>query len=420
LAADPAAADGLGRRAAAWGQRHSLDELEAAIAGLLTEWWGVPVRPTTPRTSVLHVTDTLDAGGAERMALNLVNGLDPARYRPALCTTRHPGALAAEARPDIAQLSLGRRSRRDDPVAVLRLARHLRRERVDLVHAHGTSLFISAAACLLRPATRLVWHDHLGAAPDSRVPRRWLYRLAVRRVDRVITVSRALAEWDHAELGVPDDDIETLPNFVVTPTVVAEPTGLPGHDGRRVACVANLRPQKDHALLVDAIDLVRRTVPDVQALLLGAPVDTSVARAVEARIAERGLGEHVHLLGARSDVAAVLAHATIGVLSSRSEGFPLALLEYGDAGLAVVATRVGECPEILDEGAAGRLVPPGDAEALARALVELLTDPAEAARLGARLRERVEHRYGPSAVVARVEELYDDLTGVAGAPVGGS
>lgn len=411
LAEDPDAADRMGRRAAAWGQRHSLEELEDAIAALLADWWGTPVGRHPHRTAVLHVTDTLEAGGAERMAVNLVNGLDRARFRPFLCTTRHDGVLAAEARPDITTLSLGRRRRRDDPLAVLRLAAFLRRHRVDLIHAHGTSLFISAAARLLVPRTRLVWHDHLGADPATRLDRRRLYRLAAGRVDRVIAVSRVLEEWDREVLGFPADRVVTLPNFVVDRDPSRSTPALPGTDGRRVACVANLRPQKDHHTLLAAWAEVVEAVPDAHLLLVGAPVDPAVAASVAEELARPGLAGRVTLLGARSDVADVLAACDVGVLGSRSEGFPLALLEYGSAGLAVVATEVGECSAILDGGRAGRLVPPGDPGALAGALVEVLADDAARRELGAGLHRRVEERYGAAAVIGRVEGIYDDVAG---------
>lgn len=411
LVEDPAEADAMGRRAAAWGQRHSLEELEDAIAALLTDWWATPVGRHGRRRAVLHVTDTLEAGGAERMAVNLINGLDRARFRPFLCTTRRDGVLAAEARPDITTLSLGRRRRRDDPIAVLRLAAFLRRHRVDLVHAHGTSLFISAAARVLVPRTRLVWHDHLGADPATRLDRRRLYRLAARRVDRVITVSRVLEEWDREVLGFPADRLVTISNFVVDRDPARSTPSLPGTDGRRVACVANLRRQKDHATLLTAWGRVQARVPDAHLLLVGAPVDATVATAVAEQVDRSGLGGHVTVMGPRSDVADLLAACDVGVLSSRSEGFPLALLEYGSAGLAVVATEVGECPAILDDGRAGLLVPPGDPAALADALVEVLEDDADRTRLAERLHARVAERYGAAAVIGRVERIYDDLAG---------
>ena len=110
---------------------------------------------------------------------------------------------------------------------------------------------------------------------------------------------------------------------------------------------------------------------------------------MRADIERRGLGQHVSVLGVRNDVHDILRGCDIGILSSTSEGLPVALIEYGMVGLAAVATDVGQCAEVLDGGAAGVIVPPKDAGALARAVISLLANPAEARRLGERLRSRV-------------------------------
>ena len=98
-----------------------------------------------------------------------------------------------------------------------------------------------------------------------------------------------------------------------------------------------------------------------------------------------------------------------GCLPRRSEGFPLALLEYGRAGLPVVATRVGQCREILDDGRAGLLVPPGDPTTLASAVLRLIRDPALRSSLGTNLRCRVEQEYSEQIVIARLAGIYDNI-----------
>ena len=417
LALDPARADAMAERASTWGRRHSLEQLEAAIAALLREWWGEPVGRST-RRSVLHVTDSLAAGGAERMAVNLVNGLTRSRFRPSLCTTRRDGILAAEVAPDVKRIALERTTRIQDLRAVLRLARHLRRERVDVLHAHGTSLFISAAACVLAPRTVLVWHDHLGANIASRPGRRWLYKLGASRTAHVITVTRALEHWATTALGVPSDHVSTIPNFVV-PTGEAVAPDLPGVPDHRVVCVANLRREKDHAGLVAALAEVVEQVPDAHGLLVGERSDPQVAAEVERLVARLGLDDAVTLLGARSDVGGILAGCAVGVLPSRSEGFPLALLEYGEHALPTVATDVGECANILDHGRAGRIVPPGQPHELAEAVIGLLRDEASATRLGQELHRQVQERFSPAVVLAGVEAVYDQVTGVT-APARGT
>lgn len=404
IARDPAHADAMAARAAAWGQRHSLEKLEAALADLLTQWWGAPIGAPA-RTTVLHVTDTLAAGGAERMAVNLANGMQRDRYRVALCTTRRSGILEEQLAADVARVALRRTTRRRDLGAVLELARYLRELDVDVVHAHGTSLFIGAAACALTPRARLVWHDHLGANVASGPWRRWLYRIGASRADQVITVTRDLQRWAVVTLGLPEDRVTTVPNFVSQsgPTAVPE---LPGCPEARVVCVANLRREKDHLTLVTALAEVVLEVPGAHGLLVGTYSDGEVVADVEARISALGIDDHVSLLGPRTDVDAILSGCAIGVLTSRSEGFPLALLEYGNHALPTVATDVGECAEILGHGTAGRLVPPGDSHAVAAAVAELLADPATATDLGERLHRRVQETYSADAVMSRVDRIY--------------
>lgn len=410
VARRPDEADEMGRRAAAWGRRHSLEGLQAAIAELLSQRWGTPIGTGRAPVPVLHVTDTLAAGGAERMAVNLVNHLSRDRYSPHLCTTRTEGVLAAEVFPDVGRLALHRTIRLRDPAALVRLVRYLRDESIEIVHAHGTSLFLAAAATPFAREARLVWHDHLGASMSSRQRQRRLYRWAARRADHVITVSHLLADWAGTELRFPAARVTTIANFVLPeddPTVTEAPLELPGARGQRVVCVANLRHQKDHLMLLRAMARVVEVAPGAHALFLGAPVDPGVERSIRDGIAALGLEGDVSLLGARPDVARVLAQCDLGVLSSRSEGFPLALLEYGMAALPVVATDVGECDEILDHGAAGRVVAAGDDDAMAGAMIELLSSPATAAVLGERLRRRVEERYSAEAVVGEVEAIYE-------------
>jgi glycosyltransferase involved in cell wall biosynthesis len=123
-------------------------------------------------------------------------------------------------------------------------------------------------------------------------------------------------------------------------------------------------------------------------------------------VAARGLDDHVTLLGVRRDVGSVLAACDVAVLASLEEGTPLALIEYGLAGRAVVATDVGEVAEVLDDGRAGRVVPPGDAAAIATAVGGLLADDGARADLGARLARRVEERYSVERLLERWEDVY--------------
>lgn len=413
LASDATARVEMSQRAAAWAQAYSLDGLGVAVRELLEQRWGVRLDGTDHRTRVLHVTDTLHAGGAERVAVNLVNELPRDRYVTALCTTRADGPLAAEVADDVLRLALDRRRHRaSDVFAARRLARFLRDQEIDVVHAHGTSLFIVTAATALRP-TAVVWHDHLGAAPQVRTQQLGTYRFVARRADRVVTVNWPLARWAVDVLGLDPRRVRRLPNFVL-PGPEPSPgaaDGLPGTPTTRIACVANLRPHKDHITLLSAMALVRDRVPDAHLLLAGGAPDVELLHDVRETIARLDLAGSVTLLGSRPDVGSLLAECSIGVLSSSSEGFPLALLEYASAGLGVVSTDVGDCAEVLDGGRLGVLVAPGDPVALAEAMVGLLQDPERTRALGRALQASVPARYSADQVLRAVDAVYDDALG---------
>jgi glycosyltransferase involved in cell wall biosynthesis len=413
IIADPPAAVETGRRASAWASQFSLEHFSRAIRTLLEDRWGTrldsgPVESgSLQRTAVMHMVDTLDAGGAERVAVNLVNALDRIRYTAHLCTTRREGPLGAEVAPHVHHLRLARHARWD-LAAFARLVAYNRAHNIRLIHAHNTSIFIAAAASFFPPYPAIIWHDHFGRYAVEERPA-FLYRLAVRRARMVIAVNEPLAEWSRHRLRMPASRVRRIPNFVRDPasTCSAPLLTLPGEPGARIVCVANLRPEKDHLTLLAAMRRVVAETPTAHLLLVGGSSSHEHAEAVRRSIDELGLGRHVTMLGERHDVPAVLRACDIGVLSSASEGFPLALLEYGMAGLPAVATRVGQCAEALDDGRVGLLVPPRSPDALAEALLSLLRAPERRAQLGAAFRDRVRQWYSEESVLAQVCAVYE-------------
>lgn len=361
------------------------------------------------RLGVLQMVDTLEAGGAERVAVNLANLLPRDRFRSYLCTTRREGVLAELVAPDVGRLALARK-RRLDFAALGRLRRFVREEQVDIIHAHGASLFFAALASFLPACPSIVWHDHFGRYAVEERPV-WLYKKLASRARGVIAVNEPLAQWSIRKLGRPASRVWYVPNFVADPPPGEAPADLPGQPDKRIVCVANLRPQKDHLTLVAAMSNVTERVPDAHLLLVGSGGDSEYRSQIEAAIAERSLQAHVTLLGQRLDVAAIMRACAVGVLSSRSEGLPLALIEYGMSGLAALATRVGQCGEVLDDGRAGMLVPPGEPPALADALVALLVSPERRAHFAEQLHARVEQAYSARVGIEQVARIYDIVAG---------
>jgi glycosyltransferase involved in cell wall biosynthesis len=181
--------------------------------------------------------------------------------------------------------------------------------------------------------------------------------------------------------------------------------GIPA-DAPVLGVVGNLRSQKAHQVLIRATaELVGRW-PDLRVLLAGTGPER---QSLEGLVGKLGLQHTVRLLGYRPDVPDVLAAMDIAVCSSDFEGTPIAILEYMDAGLPVVATAVGGVPDVLDDGVQGLLVPRRDPEALARAIAELLSDPQRATAMGAHGRERRRTEFTLGVMIRRIEDLYREL-----------
>jgi glycosyltransferase involved in cell wall biosynthesis len=256
----------------------------------------------------------------------------------------------------------------------------------------------------------VIWHDHFGRCGTEERPA-WLYGLAAKKVDGVIAVNDALAEWSRSKLKIPANRIWYVPNFVDVPEARGAVKDLPGMPGLRIVCVANFRPQKDHLNLIRAMGAVVRQIPGAHLLLVAPVAENAHVAAMRSEIAAQSIEANVSFLGARPDVADVLRQCDVGVLASSSEGLPLSLLEYGAVGMASVATNVGQCGEVLNGGEAGLLVPPARSEELAEALMALLASSERRKMFGERFRQRVAEAYSAESAMRQVCRAYDVVLG---------
>ncbi len=226
-----------------------------------------------------------------------------------------------------------------------------------------------------------------------------LQRTAYSAAHRIVANSQAAAERLRVE-GIADRKIQVIPNGI-DPALfhVHEYSARP----RRVAMVACLREEKRIDVLVTAASRILSRYPDAEFLIAG---DGTCRDALVAQARELGVLGRFQFLGHRDDVPAVLAQADVFVLPSRSEASPNSVIEAMAAGLPVVASNVGGIPELVTEGQTGRLVPPGNPEALASALLDLLDHPDRAAEFGRNGRERIERTYSFDRMVEQFESLY--------------
>jgi glycosyltransferase involved in cell wall biosynthesis len=359
-----------------------------------------------PRT-VLQLTWSLVAGGAETYALTIADNLDRAKYRPAFCAVDQGGALEAEVR------------RRGYPCAILwrrpgvelalmwRLYRLFRQWKVRVVHTHHfNQLFYGVLGARLAGA-RVIHTEHSVECykrPRLRVALRLLSLLC----HTVTVIGRDGERTLRARVGIPARKLRLiragvgLPEQSESRADARAAMGLSDSD-RVVAIVARLSPEKNHRLLLSAFATVARELPAARLLIAGdGPERDAVAR----EVARLSLTDRVQLLGVRRDVARILTASDLFVLCSDREGLPIAVLEAMAAGRPVVATAVGDLPSVVRDGEGGLIVPPGDPGALANAMSAILSEPARAAAMGARGRQLVERTYGVGPMLDKLQNLY--------------
>jgi len=240
----------------------------------------------------------------------------------------------------------------------------------------------------------------------------WFDRFTLGWSHAVVCNSRVVADMVQARYRFPEGRLHVIPNGLAAscfevPDGAAARTSLGlDADAPVIVQVARLHRNKDHETALRSLDLVRRARPEVVLLLVG---DGPRRAELERRIAELQLGRQVRLLGARPEVAPILAAAQVAWLTSRMEGAPNALLESMAAGLPVVATCTGGVPELVRPGVEGFLVAPGDHQAIAERTLELLASPAKRRAFGAAGRLRAQ-QFGMAAMVERTEALLLRLT----------
>ena len=362
----------------------------------------------------LVITD-LDVGGAERALVALATGLDRRRWLPSVVALGGEGALAGPLRvAGIGVECLGVNRRR--PVRAVRaLAGALRRSKARLVQSF---LFhANVAAKLASPWAGAPWV--VGGLRVAERQRRW--HLALDRAtsglstgsacvsEGVLRFSRDVGRLDPDRLVIIPNGVDPAP-FDNARAADRAAFGVPP-DAFLTLYVGRLDPQKGLGFLLDAAAKVAETLPRWHLALVG---DGPERGPWESRSeANPVLKKRTHWLGRRDDVPGLLKAADLLVLPSLWEGMPNVVLEAMAARLAVVGTAVEGTEDLILPGRTGWLVPPGDAEALAGALLEAAADPARLRRYGQAARDRVEAGFTPGRVVEAYERLWAGVLGLS-------
>lgn len=328
---------------------------------------------------IVQIIDSLEVGGAERMAVNYANALAHKISFSGLVATRKEGNLKSKVEKDVNYLFLNKK-KTIDWRAVLKLKSYCIENNVEILQPHSSSYFIAFLVKLIYPKIKIVWHDHNGLS-EFLSSQKWIpLKIASYFFKGIIVVNYQLKNWANKELNC--KNVIYLSNFTNTEVTITSETVLKGNSGKRIVCLANLRHQKNHFLLIDIAKKLKITYPDWSFHLVGKDFEDDYSRKLKQSIVENNLVDNVFLYGSRNDVVAIINQSEIGILTSRSEGLPVVLLEFGLYKKAIVFTNVGEIPLIVHDKKNGLLVPSENVDLFYDSLISLIENPLIREQLG--------------------------------------
>lgn len=374
--------------------------------------------------TICHIITSLELGGAQQNTVFTVSHLDASRFR-AVLITGEPGMLDQDAKAlpgvDFYQVPTMVRLLRPwrDLRALVSLTMLLRTLRPAIVHTHSSKAGVLGRLAAWFAGVPIIIHTVHGFGFTRYQPPllRHLLLSAERIVARLTTRFFAVSEANRRQ-GVaaglfPADRCTVIRSGV--DLAAFRQTRVDAHQKKRelgleptgpvVGMIAPFKPQKAPVDFVRVADLVHRSRPDVQFLLVG---DGELRGAVEAERAERGLVTVLRLAGWRRDIPGILRCLEVLVLTSLWEGLPRVYLEALASGVPVVGTRVDGAAEVVRDGVTGFLTEPGDVRALAERVLHVLAHPEEAKRMG-RNGQALPSEFDIHEMVRQQEREYDTL-----------
>lgn len=366
---------------------------------------------------VVHISKVKGIAGSERHLLTLLPGLARRGVEPTMLVLEEPAYPADDFAAEMAACGVPvlREPVRGHLDATLtgRLAARFRALRPEVVHTHLVHADLYGLPAAHRAGVPVAISSRHNDNPFRRNPLvAAANRRAMRRADRVIAISGALAAFVREVERIPGTKVVTIRYGLDAPSTpplsqqaARAALGL-ADAGPLIGFFGRLIPQKGVDVLLQAFALLAGAHPDARLVLVGDGAERAALEALSARL---GLADRVTFAGWQPDAARLMPAADVVAMPSRWEGFGLVALEAMAAGRALVASRVSALPEIVVDGETGRLVPPDDAGTLAEALGDLLADPARGAALGQAGRARLESDFAADTMVERTLDLYRAL-----------
>jgi glycosyltransferase involved in cell wall biosynthesis len=365
------------------------------------------------KIKIMRVITQLPVGGVERTLSRLLPKLKSDSFRVMVCCTDNRGELAQVLEEAGIPVSLIRLRSRWDPVGICKLARQMRREQIQVVHTHMYASSISGVvAAKLAKVPVIIANIH--SLHEWHTKRRvWIAAKLFSAVDRVVAVSDCIRQDLLQKLELDPQKVVTIHNGIDLPrfdqsidgTSQRRQLGI-GDDELVIGAIGRLVRFKGFNYLLEAARIINLQWPKFKLVIVGGG---ELKHGLKQQAQELGIAEKVIFTGRQEDVFPFLAGFDIMVISSITEGLPIASLEAMAMGKAVVASRVGGIPEVVEDGVSGLLVPPRNPESLAQAVIDLLKKPELRKSMGQAGRARVEKLFSIQRVCEQTAKLYKDL-----------
>lgn len=344
---------------------------------------------------IIQLIDSLDAGGAERMAVSYANVLAQNLSFSGLIATRNEGLLKDNIVSEVNYLFLEKKSILDIN-AIKRLYVFIKQYKITHIHAHSSSFFLAVLIKIFKPSLKIVWHDHYGKSEFLKERPKIALQICSFFFHCIIVVNEKLKQWSSDELYC--KKIFYLPNFPILDENQKQ-TILKGENGKKIVLLANLREQKNISFMLEVASAIKEKYPDWTFHIVGKRFKDSYENRIIQEHKEMKLEETVYFYDSCPDIKHILSQAQIGILTSNSEGLPVSILEYGMMNLPVIATNVGQIPEIIVENKNGLLTAVNDVSSFAYSIEKLIVDKELRIKFGSRLNETINNKFSSKAVI---------------------
>ncbi len=367
------------------------------------------------KLQVIHLVEDLKTGGAERVTADIVEGLDRKRFEARVWCVARGGETADELVEKRVEVRILGISSYHNPLNIIRLSRLLRKEEPDIIHTHGYfASVIGRLAAKKAGIPTIIAHVH-STYWEYKKRHILIERHLSRCTHKIICCSEAVRNFVTGHEKIKEDKTAVIYNGV------DEERFFPGQDSSSarerlgidrgspvVGTVSSLTPHKGQEFLIQAAAKIQEKYPATRFLIVG---DGPLRRSLEEQAQRLGLQSSLIFTGARRDIPDMLSLMDIFVLPSSSrEGLGMAIIEAMAMEKPTVASNIGGIPEAVLDRETGLLVPPGDSEALAKAIIELIDDPGRAKAMGKKGSERFAQKFTRKRMLSNIENLYLDLT----------